>query len=107
MKRWHEDYPRTKREWQKHRNSHVEFNKDWIGRTPGVDPDVVTCPCDNQIGRYRKRDAYDCGKPGCFVCHSDKFPKRSLTEQEVLSNFDYKEQLNEFRNDEGKRSQRR
>ncbi len=27
---------------------------------------------DTQRGRYRKHDAYDCGKPGCFLCHGEK-----------------------------------
>lgn len=24
------------------------------------------------LGRYRKRDAFDCGKAGCMLCHGEK-----------------------------------
>ncbi len=95
MKRWHEEYNVFYRQWKIHRQSHVESNKDW-SRGIGVDPYIVDCPCDNQVGRFRKRDAWDCGNPQCYMCHSDKFPKRSLTEQEIKSNLSFKEQLKEL-----------
>ena len=94
MKRWHQDYAKSHKEWKKHRKSHVESNK---GRMPypGYDPQEVTCACDNQVGRFRKKKAFDCGNPKCGICHQDKFPKRSPTEQEVMSDLDFKEQLDE------------
>ena len=95
MKRWHEDLPKTLRQWKMHRRDHVESNKTWV-REPGRDPYEVDCPCDDQVGRFRKRDAHDCGNPGCLVCHSDKFPKREMTEQEKKSELSYKEQLREY-----------
>lgn len=40
-------------------------------------------PRFGQAGRYRKRDAYDCGNARCGCCHSDKFPARTPTPQEA------------------------
>jgi hypothetical protein len=94
MKRWHEDERIARREWKKHRRMHVESNKD-RGKI-GADPYVVDCECDEQIGRFRKKDAWDCGNTQCGVCHSDKFPKRSKHEHEILSELSFKEQLKEF-----------
>lgn len=98
MKRWHQDLTRTQREWRKHRRSHVESNKTWV-REVGKDPYEVDCPCDDQVGRFRKKDAFDCGNVRCYVCHSDKFPKRTLHEQEILSDISFKEQLRELNQD--------
>ena len=102
MKRWHEEYFITLREWRKHRRSHVEKNKD--GRVgygkydhpPYSDPYEVGCACDEQKGRFRKKDAWDCGNARCRICHSDKFPKRDKHEQERLSDLSFKEQVWEF-----------
>ncbi len=76
MKRWHEEINIAKRN-QKVRCKLV--NSD-----------------DVPLGRYRKRDAYDCGKTQCGLCHNDKFPKRELTRKENLAKFNYKEQLKEL-----------
>ena len=102
MKRWHEEYNVFYRQWKIHRKSHVDSNKDNGGRPGrlGVDPYVVDCTCDDQVGRFRKKDAWDCGNPRCFICHSDKFPKRDLTEQEVKSKIKFKESLKELREKE-------
>jgi hypothetical protein len=93
MKRWHEEYNVFYRQWKTHRKSHVESNKDMSRNRIGLSPQVIDCACDEQVGRFRKKDAWDCGNPQCGICHSDKFPKRSLTNREVKSNFSYKEQL--------------
>jgi len=90
MKRWHQEYSRTHREWKKHFLSHVESNINY-NRIPGVDPYKVDCKCDEQKGRYRKTDAWDCGNTRCFLCHSDKYPKRKDTKQELLSKLKFKE----------------
>jgi hypothetical protein len=95
MKRWHQEISLITRQWKKHRQFHVDSNKTWT-KEPGRDPDIADCPCDDQKGRFRKKDAYDCGRPGCKVCHSDKFPKRIKTEQEINSDLDFKEQITEF-----------
>lgn len=96
MKRWHQDYPIALREWRKHRRSHVESNKNNGGLRIGKDPYEVDCDCDEQVGRFRKKDAWDCGNTRCGICHSDKFPKRDLTPQELISDLSFKEQLREI-----------
>ena len=94
MQRWHQEIHITLREFKKHRKSHVEFNK---GRNRvGVSAFVVDCKCDDQIGRFRKKDAWDCGNPHCLICHSYKFPKRQRTQKEILSDLKMKEQLKEL-----------
>jgi hypothetical protein len=93
MKRWHEEYSVFYRQWKAHRKSHVETNKDSSRGRIGLDPQIIDCTCDEQVGRFRKKDAWDCGNTQCGICHNDKFPKRSLTNREVKSNFSYKEQL--------------
>ena len=49
----------------------------------------------HELGRFRKRHALDCGIPHCGVCHWDKIPKRELSEQEILSNLSFREQMRE------------
>lgn len=94
MKRWHEDYPRTRREWRKHYLIHVKVNIQGSGQV-GQDPFVVDCACDRQTGRFRKQDAWDCGNTQCGICHRDKFPKRTLTRQEVVADLRFREELRE------------
>lgn len=99
MKRWHEEVKIARREWKKHRRFHVESNMSRSGRDRvGVDPEIVDCPCDDQIGRFRKKDAYDCGHPHCYGCHSDKYPKREETYQEQVSRMKLKEELDDLKN---------
>lgn len=100
MRRWHEDEKITRREWKKHRRSHVESNKDsqygfGFDRI-GMDPQDVDCECDNQKGRFRKKHAFDCGKVRCHICHGNKYPKREKHEHELRSDEDFKEQLKEL-----------
>ena len=96
MKRWHQEYQRTVREWKKHRKSHVESNKRFRQTNRiGLSPEVLDCRCDEQKGRFRKTDAFDCGVPHCPTCHSDKYPKRSKREHELRSDFSFNEQLRE------------
>jgi hypothetical protein len=102
MKRWHEEWTITHREWKEHRLIHVETNESsGVGyepcqRQPGSDPWEVDCACDEQAGRFRKRDAYDCGNPGCLLCHGDKFPRRKLTRQEIIAGLRFQEQVQEL-----------
>lgn len=98
MKRWHEDYKITLREWKKHRRFHVENNQ--TRNRIGVSAYVVDCECDEEKGRFRKKDAFDCGNSHCYVCHSDKYPRRSKNEHELKSDVNYKEQLKELRGEE-------
>lgn len=94
MKRWHEEYNVFHRQWKIHHKSHVESNKG-SNRNIGKDPYEVDCVCDEQVGRFRKKDAWDCGNTKCGICHQDKFPKRQLTNKEIKSNISFKEQLKE------------
>ena len=100
MKRWHEEYNVFYRQWKIHRKSHVDSNKDRSGYRIGKDPYQVDCACDDQVGRFRKKDAWDCGNPQCGICHQDKFPKRDLTDQERKSKLKFKEGLKELREKE-------
>lgn len=95
MKRWHEDFPRTYREWRKHYISHVESNIDWNANRIGKSPYEIDCSCDKQIGRFRKKDAWDCGNTRCHLCHGDKFPVRYKTRQELRADLDFQEGLEE------------
>jgi len=97
MKRWHEDRKVAYCEWKKHRRVHVEVNQ-YRSRV-GVSAYVVECECDEQVGRFRKTDAYDCGNPQCWICHGDKYPKRSEHEQEIKSAISFREQLRELNED--------
>lgn len=93
MKRWHEDRNVAYREWKKHRRMHVESNQ--YRYRVGVSGYVVECECDEQLGRFRKMDANDCGNRRCGICHRDKYPKRSKHEQEIKSEVSFQEQLRE------------
>ncbi len=93
MKRWHEEYARTYREWRKHYLSHVESNLNF---NRGVGRDPYQIDCDQQKGRFRKKDAWDCGNTQCYLCHSDKFPKREKTYQEWASELKLKEGVEDW-----------
>lgn len=95
MKRWHEEYSRTFREWKRHWLQHVDQNLDWQ-KEPGKDPYEIDCACDNQKGRFRKMRAFDCGNARCYLCHSDKFPKREKTNQEIISDLKFQEGINDL-----------
>jgi hypothetical protein len=94
MKRWHEEFPRTLREWKKHYRFHVEDNVNWNGgRQVGRDPYEIDCMCDEQKGRFRKKRAFGCGKSRCHICHGDKFPKREKSRQELSAEMKLSEGL--------------
>lgn len=103
MKRWHQEHTLMVRQWRRHRRTHVEDNKarnQGFGpgqRLPGTDPSKVDCTCDDQPGRFRKRDAHDCGRARCQVCHGYKVPKRELTRKERLANLVFREQLKDWK----------
>jgi hypothetical protein len=97
MKRRHEDRKVAYREWKKHRRIHVENNRR--RNRVGVSAYVVDCECDEQVGRFRKTDAYDCGNRRCWICHGGKYPKRSLEAQEIKSQVSFREQLRELDED--------
>lgn len=88
---------RTLREWRKHQAIHVRhaqemgaFARNWV---PGVSPaDLVTCPCDQQVGRFRKGQRWlskggQYHNPRSYGCR---------TRQETQSDADFQEQLHEL-----------
>jgi len=104
MKRWHEDAPRTAREWKKHYQRQVwvnRFRNDEVSRDPYQFDRVQ----DMQKGRFRKKRAFDCGNPRCGICHSDKYPKRKETRQELLIEFRFREELKGLRSKDHDRGQ--
>lgn len=46
---------------------------------------------DRAIGYFRNKHPLDCGHPKCHTCHSNKFPKREETRQELKSKLKLKE----------------
>jgi hypothetical protein len=82
MKRWHEESAKAKKQCKAY--------KDNFREAPGFE-----CVWVDQVGRYRKTKGLDCGNPRCFICHSDKFPKRSLTKYEIQADISYREMLDE------------
>ena len=96
MRRWHEEVSITKRNWKKHYLSHVNSNEFNANNRIGKSSYEVDCVCLLQKGRFRKKDAYDCGNTRCFLCHSDKYPKRQITRKEEKSNLSLKEQKKEL-----------
>jgi hypothetical protein len=87
MKRAHDEANRTKREHVRH----LRMSHGWPMKK-------VTCPCDIQAGRFRKMDAFDCGRPKCRICHWDKFlhnGKHVPTRKEKLAELTTREQLGE------------
>lgn len=100
MKRWHQDRRITYRNWKNHRRIHINGNLKDQNRI-GLDPYEVECECDNQIGRFRKIDAYDCGMPLCVCCHFNKWllnGGHEITRQEIVSLLKLKEGIEELEN---------
>jgi hypothetical protein len=87
MRRWHEDYPRTLREWKRHDLLHVEFNVG-SNREIGRDPYQIDCVCDVQRGRFRKGRAYGSKRP-----RSRWFRRRGEARQELLAELRLREWL--------------
>jgi hypothetical protein len=106
MKRWHEEFRITRREWRRHRSRHAAQNRrcsQGFGpgqRCPGSDPDQVDCSCDNQPGRFRKKDAHDCGLARCPLCHGYKFPRRQESYKDHLADLACKEQVHEWQQEQ-------
>jgi len=58
MRRWHEETAIMK----KNLRERIKSTRDESGQHIFEDDRA-------KMGYYRKRDAYDCGKPGCGICH--------------------------------------
>lgn len=95
MQRWHAEVHITRRNWAEHRRTHVRSNISFR-KVVGRSAYEVDCVCDEQIGRFRKSDAYDCGNPQCYMCHGDKFPVRELTRQELKANRKFREGIRDL-----------
>ncbi len=95
MQRYHQEISITRRNWAEHRRNHVRDNVSFR-KIVGKSAYAVDCICDEQKGRFRKTDAYDCGKARCKICHGEKYPVRELTIQEINSLIKFKEQVKEM-----------
>jgi hypothetical protein len=72
---------RTMRVWRQHLSRHG--------------PGPLTCPCEWQVGRFRKGQRVGgCGKARCYLCHGDKLLKRP-TLQQRRADRSYREWLHE------------
>ena len=80
MRRAAEEKARTVNVWRRHLWTHRE---------------TVACVCELQIGRFRKSQRIGgCGKPRCWVCHSEKLSDEH-TLQQLRSAETYVEGLTE------------
>lgn len=81
MRRWHLERHITYRNWDNYRR--------FVHRD---EPVRSGHPRQDQPGRFRKRDAWDCGRSKCHLCHQDKLlrrPRRS----ELLADLRLREGL--------------
>ncbi|HKI37947.1 MAG TPA: hypothetical protein VKA46_39195 [Gemmataceae bacterium] len=79
MRRWHQEQTVSRRQWR----IHQKFVHD----------DLPTgCDCDDQVGRFRKRRALDCGHARCQLCHFDKIHGIKTHHQRV-ADVRFREQL--------------
>jgi hypothetical protein len=55
---------------------------------------------DQQLGRFRKRNALDCGRARCFLCHSDKLLNHR-TREELLADLKMQEGIRALYGNDG------
>lgn len=68
MQRASVERPRTVQVWRQHLARHS--------------PEVLTCRCEQQAGRFRKGQRVGgCGKARCYLCHGDKLLQRPTLQQ--------------------------
>jgi len=84
MQRWHREKHIAKR----HQREHLRFVYNWPEQP-------VDCVCDRQIGRFRKRDGLDCGRPRCYLCHGYKLLKLKRRSDRI-ADLKLQEGLNEI-----------
>lgn len=72
MKRWHDEKHIAFRNLKEYEKSTLGGNK-------------------NQLGRFRKKDAHDCGHANCIMCHSEKIWKTKTFKQKT-ADLNYNEQ---------------
>lgn len=96
MKRPQEDYHIAYREWKKRYLDLVQHNEDFAHEHIGCSAYEIHYDWAKQVGRFRKKKAFDCGNPQCKLCHSDKFPKREKTRQEIEADLKFQEGIEEI-----------
>lgn len=79
MKRWHDDV-------------HTMLKQRKIWTSHGYD---LTGKHHRNLGRFRKRHAFDCGNARCHTCHSDKLLNYKKMEEEI-ADLDMRDQLQEL-----------
>lgn len=98
MTRYAQEKHRIQNTWREHWHFHVRQNVEMADQTPPFDPTDISCSCDNQPGRFRKRKPLDCGKSKCFTCHCDKLSdgKGGPFHKRYVADVDFAEQLAEL-----------
>jgi hypothetical protein len=88
MKRYHEagDQRAIKRGLKERRRTSSVYRLAYLS------PDDSFNKFETQRGRYRKKDAYDCGNPKCMLCHSEKILGIKPFSQKK-ADADFKDQL--------------
>lgn len=86
MRRYHSQ--RDERIRRRNMSEHRRLVHDEDDNLPNmVNFSIIMCPCKGclNLGRFRKKDAYDCGKT-CLLCHWEKLlglPRRSDIKAEL------------------------
>ena len=83
MRRWHQDVRVT----LSHQREHLKVVHDWPRRP-------LDCPCEVQLGRFRKIGGHGCGKARCLLCRFDKI-FQVPTRAERIARLRFREQLRE------------
>lgn len=80
MKRWHEEFPRTYRQW---RERHAQRIENYLEGVSSLwrERFVRIRERDRQVGRFRKTNHWSCSRR-CPYCHRGKYPTRTATYQE-------------------------
>ncbi|HLW64197.1 MAG TPA: hypothetical protein VKS79_02685 [Gemmataceae bacterium] len=83
MKRWHREVHIARRNHREHLRGY-----GWPKRQ-------VHCTSELQKGRFRKKDAHDCGKARCLLCHFHKvFDLPQIKDK--MKEFSFREQLRDL-----------
>ena len=67
---------RTMQRWHRERHIARKRQLEHILLVHHHPEQPIDCDCERQVGRFRKRDAFDCGRARCYLCHGDKLLKR-------------------------------
>ena len=83
MKRWHEEKAIMAKNVKERKRSTYDHSGQYLFDDKRA-----------KLGYYRKQDAYDCGKPGCQICHCEKV-HHYARRQELKANLKFREELEE------------